>query len=262
MRAGRLPRPRGRDCGHCRRRDGGNPQASIIGHGRRTHVAKRGVPQCLSSTVLSFDDTHLATVTHPTGPVAAALFAFCEKQAVSGEDFVTALALGIEIECRMSNVLLLPPARANLGLFVTGITGPIDAAVALGKLLRLDEQRNALGARPRRGAGRGLPRDAWRDGGAFFIPAHAARNGVTAAMLAAGGVVVHGQCAGSAEGLRRRLRQQAAISTAPSTAAWAGTSSCWRMPTSRIPRASSRIRRSTPVSRSRASSPLTRHSRL
>ena len=104
-------------------------------------MASAAFVNCLSSTVLSFDDTHLATVTHPTGPVAAALFAFAEKRAVSGEDFFTALALGIEIECRMSNVLLLPPARENLGLFVTGITGPIGAAAALGRLLQLDERR-------------------------------------------------------------------------------------------------------------------------
>ncbi|MBK9609762.1 MAG: MmgE/PrpD family protein [Betaproteobacteria bacterium] len=126
-------------------------------------------------------------MTYPTGPVAAALFAFCEKQAVSGEDFVTALALGIEIECRMSNVLLLPPARANLGLFVTGITGPIGAAAALGNLLRLDEQRMrwALGLAAAQAAGFRATHGAMA---AFFIPAHAARNGVSAAMLAAGGL--------------------------------------------------------------------------
>src|SRR4029434_6646865 len=89
---------------------GGSPQASLIGRDRRSDIASAAFVNCLSSTVLSFDDTHLATVTHPTGPVAAAIFAFSERNTVSGEDFVTALALGIEIECRMSNVLLLPPA--------------------------------------------------------------------------------------------------------------------------------------------------------
>lgn len=96
---------------------------------------------CLSSSILAFDDTHLATVTHPTGPVAAALFAFAEKQTVPGEDFVNALALGMEIECRMSNVLLAAPAVSSVGRYITGLTGPIGAAAALGNLLRLDEQR-------------------------------------------------------------------------------------------------------------------------
>ena len=165
---------------------GGSPQASIIGHRRRTDVASAAFVNCLSSTVLSFDDTHLATVTHPTGPVAAALFAFSEKHVVSGEDFVTALALGIEIECRMSNVLLLPPARANLGLFVTGITGPIGAAAALGRLLQLDEQRMtaAIGLAAAQASGFRGTHGAMA---AFMIPADAARSGVSAAMLASKG---------------------------------------------------------------------------
>ncbi|MBK9609763.1 MAG: MmgE/PrpD family protein [Betaproteobacteria bacterium] len=43
--------------GHCRRRGGGNPQASIIGHGRRTHIASAAFLNCLSSTVNSRSTT-------------------------------------------------------------------------------------------------------------------------------------------------------------------------------------------------------------
>ena len=165
---------------------GASPQASLIGHGRRADVASAAFVNCLSSTVLSFDDTHLATVTHPSGPVAAALFAICEKQAVSGEELINALVLGIEIECRMSNVLLLPPAHANIGLYITGITGPIGAAVALGRVLQLDEQkmRSAIGLAAAQASG---VRGTHGAMGAFFIPAHAARSGVHAAMLASKG---------------------------------------------------------------------------
>src|SRR5204863_7194058 len=149
-------------------------------------VASAAFVNCLTSTVLSFDDTHLATVTHPTGPVAAALFALGEKQALSGEDFVNALALGIEIECRMSNVLLLPPAQANLGLFITGITGPIGAAAALGRLLHLDEERMAaaIGLAAAQASGFRGTHGAMS---AFMVPAHAARTGVSGALLAAKG---------------------------------------------------------------------------
>lgn len=166
---------------------GGNPQASLIGHGRRTDVASAAFVNCLSSTVLSFDDTHLATVTHPTGPVAASLFAFCETQTVTGEDFLNALALGIEIECRMSNVLLMPPAQANLGLFITGITGPIGAAAALGRLMKLDGQRMraAIGLAAAQASGFRGTHGAMS---AFFVPAHAARSGASGALLAARGL--------------------------------------------------------------------------
>lgn len=169
------------------REAGGHPQSSVIGHAMRTDMASAAFLNCLSSTVLSFDDTHLATVTHPTGPVAAALFAYCEHHPVSGEDFAAALAVGIEVQCRLSNVLLLPPAHANIGLFITGITGPIGAAAAVARVMRLDEQhvRWAMGLAAAQASGiRGT------HGGmaAFFIPAHAARSGVSAAMLAAKGM--------------------------------------------------------------------------
>ena len=167
--------------------DGGAPQSSVIGHALKTNVAGAAFVNCLSSTVLSVDDTHLATVTHPTGPVAAALFALAEKQAVTGEDFVTALVVGMEVECRLSNVLLLPPARAEIGWFITGVTGPVGAAAAVGRLLRLDEQRMraALGLAAAQAAG---IRGTHGSMSAFFVPAHAARSGVSAAMLAARGL--------------------------------------------------------------------------
>jgi len=165
---------------------GGHPQARVFGHGLRTDLASAAFLNCFSSSILAFDDTHLATVTHPTGPVAAGLLAFSERQTVSGEDFLMALAMGMEIECRLSNVLLLPPAQANVSLYITGLTGPIGAAAALGRLLGLDEQgmvwaiglaaTQASGFRATHGSMAGL-----------VVPALGARNGVTAALLAAKG---------------------------------------------------------------------------
>jgi 2-methylcitrate dehydratase PrpD len=178
---------------------GGAPQAQVIGHRQRTDMAAAAFLNCLSSSALAFDDTHLATVTHPTGPVAAALFAYCEQHAVSGEEFVNALALGIEIQCRMSNVLLQPPASANLGFYVTGLTGPIGTAVALGRLLGLDEQRMAwaIGLAAAQAAGFRATHGSMA---ASFVPAHAARSGVSAAMLAAKGFTCSDRALESATG--------------------------------------------------------------
>lgn len=165
---------------------GGGTAATIIGHGTRTDLATAAFVNCLSSAILAFDDTHLATVTHPTGPVAAAILAYAETTPVTGEAFLNALSLGMEIECRLSNALLLPPARANAALYVTGLSGPVGAAAALGRLMGLDETRMtwclglagsmAAGFRATHGAMSGL-----------FVPAHAARNAVMAATLAASG---------------------------------------------------------------------------
>jgi 2-methylcitrate dehydratase PrpD len=93
----------------------------------------------------------------------------------------------MEIECRMSNVLLLPPAQANLGLFITGITGPIGAAAALGRVLGFDEQkmRWAIGLAAAQASGIRGTHGAMA---AFIVPAHAARSGVSAAILASRGL--------------------------------------------------------------------------
>jgi 2-methylcitrate dehydratase PrpD len=168
------------------REEGGHARAAVIGHRFKTNLADAAFINCLSSSVLAFDDTHLATVTHPTGPVAAALLALAQQRPLNGRQFVNALALGIEIECRMSNVLLMPPAQANLSLYITGITGPIGAAAALARALELDEDHAtwALGLAAAQGAG---TRSTHGSMAAFFVPAHAARCGTQAAQLASKG---------------------------------------------------------------------------
>lgn len=165
---------------------GGGPQASIIGQNQRTDVANAAFVNCISSSILAFDDAHLATVTHPSGPVGAALFAFSEKQPVSGEDFVNAFVLGMELECRLSNMLVLPPSNFNVGFYVTGMSGPIGVAAAIGNLLGLDEQKMnwAIGIAASQSSGF---RSTHGTMTAHFRPGHAARCGVWGAMLAATG---------------------------------------------------------------------------
>lgn len=165
---------------------GGAAQASIMGRQQRTDVASAAFVNCIASSVLAFDDAHLATVTHPSGPVGAALLAFSETRAVPGEDFLNAFALGIEITCRLSNMLVLPPAQFNVGFYVTGLTAPIGVACALGNLLGLDEQRMnwAIGLAASQASGFRATHGTMT---AHFRPGHAARCGVWAALLAAKG---------------------------------------------------------------------------
>lgn len=159
------------------------PHAMLIGHGQRSDLASAAFVNCVSSSALAYDDTHLATVTHPTGPVAAALLAYAETVPISGPDFLNALALGIEIQCRLSNVLLLPPAKSNHAIYITGLTGPIGATIALGRVMKLDKQRmvwaiglaatQAAGFRATHGSMAGL-----------VVPAFGARTSIFATQLA------------------------------------------------------------------------------
>lgn len=163
---------------------GGSTQASIIGHAQRTDIASAAFINCISSSVLGYDDAHLSTVAHPSGPVCSAIFAWSEKNAVSGEDFLAALALGIEVTCRLSKALVFPPSKFNLGFYVTGLTAPIGVAVAIGNLLRLNAEQMswAIGIAASQASGFRATQGSMT---AHFRPGHAARSGVWAALLAA-----------------------------------------------------------------------------
>ncbi|WP_417209726.1 MmgE/PrpD family protein [Antarctobacter sp.] len=178
---------------------GGPAQATRIGHGMRTDMASAAFLNSVASNALAYDDTHLATVTHPSGPVAAPLFAHAETEPVSGKAFLAALALGIEVQCRLSNVLLLPPAEGNVALYITGQTGPIGGAVALGKVMGFDETRMgwAIGYGATQGAGIRATHGAMS---ALVVPGIASRAAMFAAHLAKAGLECMGDTLESPKG--------------------------------------------------------------
>jgi 2-methylcitrate dehydratase PrpD len=162
---------------------GGQPQATLIGHAQRTDVASAAFVNAIASSVLGFDDAHLSTVAHPSSPVCSALLALSEKRVVSGRDFLAAIALGIEVTCRLSQAIVHPPSKSHVGFYVTGLTAPIGVALALGNLMRLDEQRMnwAISIAASQSGGFRATQGTMT---AHFRPGHAARCGVWAALLA------------------------------------------------------------------------------
>ena len=162
----------------------GSPQASVLGRAERVDVLHAALFNGISSHVFDFDDTHLNTVIHPAGPVASAILALAEYRPVSGVAFLNALVLGVEVECRIGNAV--SPEHYDIGWHITGTTGAFGAAAAAGKLLGLDEQRMAwaLGLAATQPVGL---REMFGTMTKSFHPGRAAQNGLTAALLAAGG---------------------------------------------------------------------------
>ena len=119
----------------------GPAEASVLGRAERLDPLNAALVNGISSHVLDFDDTHLRTVIHPGGPVASAPLAFAEHRTISGPDFVNALVLGVEVECRIGNAVF--PAHYDVGWHITGTTGVFGAAAAIGRLLGLDAERMA-----------------------------------------------------------------------------------------------------------------------
>ncbi len=160
----------------------GPPQATPLGRGAKTDVLTAALVNAVSANVLDFDDTHLATVIHPTAVVASALLALAEHRHISGAEFLHALTLGIECACRIGNAV--GPAHYEDGWHISGTCGVFGAAVAAGKILGLDAQQMAwaLGIAATEASGLRLMLGSMTKS---FNLGHAARSGLNAALLAA-----------------------------------------------------------------------------
>ena len=159
----------------------GAPQATVLGRRERLDVMQAALMNGISSHIHDFDDTHLKTVIHPAGPVASAFLALAEYQPVSGRDFMLALVLGVEAECRIGNAVY--PAHYDRGWHITGTAGVFGAASAAGRLLKLSEQQMvwALGLAAVQPVGL---REMFGSMTKSFHPGRAAQNGLVAALLA------------------------------------------------------------------------------
>lgn len=156
---------------------------TILGRKEKLDLLNAAFVNSMSSAALAFNDTHFATVAHPTSPVAAALFALAERRAIDGRRFIAALVHGIEVQCRVGNALVTPPAQCAVGLSMQGLVGVIGAAVAVGHVLGLDEHRMAVAIGLAANQSCGL-REAHGTMGSNYTPGNAARAGIVAAMLA------------------------------------------------------------------------------
>ena len=159
----------------------GAPQAALLGRGERLDILNAAFLNGVSSHVLDFDDTHEKAL-HPSAPVYPALLALGEWRNVSGADFLHAFILGVEVECRLA--LSVVPEHYDVGWHVTGTAGVFGAAAAAGKLLGLSEQQMtwALGIAATQSSGL---REMFGSMCKSFHPGAAARNGLSAALLAA-----------------------------------------------------------------------------
>src|SRR6204780_1285973 len=159
----------------------GPPQASLLGRGERFDIMNAAFINGVSSHIFDYDDTHLKTIIHPAGPVASAILAISEMQPVSGGEFLNALVLGVETECRIGNAVY--PNHYEVGWHITGTAGVFGSAAAVGKLLKLNEQQMvwALGLAASQPVGL---RESFGSMNKSFNPGKAASNGIFAAMLA------------------------------------------------------------------------------
>ena len=164
----------------------GAADTTVVGHRAKLDSLNAAFINSMSSGALAFNDTHFTTVAHPTAPVVAVLLALAQRQPMTGKQLLHALILGVEVQCRVGNILCVPPAESHVGLSMKGLAGVIGGAVAAGKALGLDEQGMATAIGHAANQAGGL-REAQSTMASHFTYGHGARCGLTAALLAARG---------------------------------------------------------------------------
>jgi 2-methylcitrate dehydratase PrpD len=163
---------------------GGRAQATLWADGRRTSLTQAALVNGIMSHILDYDDTHLPTILHPSGPLVAAALPLAEWRGATGSELLAAYVLGFEVEARVS--LSVYPEHYDVGWHITGTAGTLGAAAAASRLLALDPERTvwALGAAVTQAAGL---REMFGSMCKSLHVGKAASNGLLAALLARDG---------------------------------------------------------------------------
>ncbi|MDB5897120.1 MAG: 2-methylcitrate dehydratase-like protein [Ramlibacter sp.] len=160
------------------------PQATVLGRTEKVDIASAALVNGITSHTFDFDDTHLKTIIHPAGPVASAVLALAEHKGCSGREVLDALVLGIDVACRIGNVMY--PDHYDRGWHITGSTGMLGAAAGCARLLKLDERQTTMALGIAASQPVGL-REQFGTMTKPFHPGGAARAGLMSALLASRG---------------------------------------------------------------------------
>lgn len=157
---------------------------TIFGHGLRVPAIDAAfINSVLLASIGQSDELCRG---HPADVVLPATIAVAEQEGSSGAEAITALVAGYDIFARIfwGAPSIIPRFRA------TPVVGPLGAAAAAGKLLRLDEDQltNALGYAANFSSGFPECYTAGTMESRFHAPM-ASRNGITAAILAQAGAI-------------------------------------------------------------------------
>ncbi|ADO71690.1 conserved uncharacterized protein [Stigmatella aurantiaca DW4/3-1] len=162
---------------------GGRGESTILGHRARGTAEQAALINGALAHVLDYDETHVAANVHANAAVFPAALAVAEQQGqVSGREFLVAIALGVDLTCRLG---IACRQGMSEGWWPTSLFGAFGAAAATARLLGLDVDRirQTLGIAYAQATGN---RQAMLDGGdaKYLQCGLAARSAVTAGHFA------------------------------------------------------------------------------
>lgn len=166
--------------------EGGAGDATVIGSDMRLPARAAALSNGTTSHALDYDDTHFASLGHPSVAVFPAVLALAGKHGGDEADTLAAALIGAEATIRIG--AWLGRGHYEHGFHITGTAGAIGATAGCARLLGLDAERtaHALGIAATRASGLKA------QFGTMGKPYHAglaAANAVEAATLAAAGFV-------------------------------------------------------------------------
>ncbi|MFT7577290.1 MAG: 2-methylcitrate dehydratase PrpD [Alphaproteobacteria bacterium] len=159
-----------------------NQSCSLTGRSERTDMLFAAYINAMAANIADYDDTHPATVIHPTAPVAPALFAYAETIPTTGQDLLRAFILGAEIECRLGNAV--SPYHYARGWHITSTCGVFGSAIAIGMLLDLTENQFVHAISNATAHAAGMVETLGTMSKSISV-GNSARNGIVSALLAA-----------------------------------------------------------------------------
>lgn len=161
---------------------GGKPEVTLIGSGKRVPMALGSFANAISSHSIELDDIDVLALFHFSPPVFSAGLAAAQRQGANGQQLIAALAAGCEMMERTSKAA--NNSLRNRAYHTTPTCGVFGATVAAASLLKLnaDKLTSAFGMAGAQASG--LMEMYGPSMQKRFNPGPAARNGVTAALMA------------------------------------------------------------------------------
>ena len=185
--------------------------AAIITESIRASMADAAFANAVMGHGLVREDMHSGSVSHLGIVVLPTLLALSQYRRVSGRHFCAAAMIGYEVGAKVGRAAMSPEiARIHRP---TGISGPVGAAAAGAYLLGLD--RDAMASAIGLGANTTLGFNQWAHTGGsemFFQAGFAARNALSAVLLAEAGAFASPSALDGEAGLFASLDRRASAS--------------------------------------------------
>jgi len=169
---------------------GGKKESSVIGTLVKVPAPNAAHANATMAHCLDYDDVHEKAVMHSGVVIIPTCLAMAEfKGGFSGKDLITAVALGVDMMCRLALATTPGKSPIELGWHLTTLFGFLGVAGTAARILGLDEEGivNAIGIAYHQSCGNS---QTVKDGALTkrLGPGFAVKGGITAALLAEKGV--------------------------------------------------------------------------